>query len=66
MCILLRECVRYNVLMYNVLSQMGAQQGVALGPSPGSEMLIMNMNKCYTHTAHTHIPTLITASVYLA
>lgn len=40
----------------NVLSQMGAQQGFAGGPSPGSKMLIMNINKSSTHTAHAHIP----------
>lgn len=52
--------------MYNVLSQMGAQQGVARGPSPGSEMLIMSKIKSYTHTTHTRIPTFIIASVCLA
>lgn len=65
-CILLSECVQYSVFTCNVFSQMGAQQGVAGGPSPGSEMLIMNINKSYTHSAHTHIPTLITASARLA
>lgn len=60
-CILLCKCAQYSVFTHNVFPQMGAQQGVAWGPSPGSEMLIMNINKSYTHTAHTHIPTLITA-----
>lgn len=54
-----------TVTSRSMLSQMGAQQGVAWGPSPGSEMIIMNINKPYT-PAHTHIPTLITASVCLA
>lgn len=35
-------------------SQMGSQRGVAWGPSPGSEMLIMNINTPYTQL-HMHI-----------
>lgn len=54
-CIPLRERTPCTVSPHDdAPSQMGSRQGVAWGPSPGSEMLIMNINTLYTQL-HMHI-----------